>query len=364
MEVPLKEQLRKLLLRTKQLFARLGWQFILQTALVITAFVVPIVILYGFDPLSFEFLWKGRAPYFLFIWLLFLEIILSWKSLKEGARKFWTWKTVLGAAVLMLPTIYAVGMRLFRWEVGIWGLGTAVGVPVERYGEWFLTDSWLFSFEFVLFTVFFVASIWLLYGVKGLKRFVISAFFLGGIGVFYMIDTFYPYGTFTVLQSFVPVTVFGASSILNLLGYGTQTYPGGTNGLGLSVTGAGGSYYALVSWSCAGSHSLFLYSFMIMLFLRGTGISRMRKIIYIVVGAVGTFFVNILRVVAILTAGVGGGNALATQFHEFYGEFFFIAWMFIYLTVVFLSETRLVGKISSVRRSNQPLTGTSQPTLP
>lgn len=364
MEVPLKDKLKKYLLRTKQFFARLDWQFVLQIASVIAAFAVPLVILYNLDPLSFEFLWKGRAPYLLFIWLLFLEVILGWKSLKEGTRKFWTWKTVLVAVVLMLPTIYALGMNLFHWEVGIWGLGAAVGVPVERYGEWFLTDSWLFSFEFVLFAALFVASIWLLYGVKGLKRFVISAFFLGGVGAFYMIDTFYPYGTFTVLQSFVPVTVFGASSILNLLGYGTQIFSGGTDGLGLSVTGAGGSYSALVSWSCAGSHSLFLYSFMIMLFLRGTGISRIRKIIYVVVGAVGTFFVNIIRIVTILTAGVSGGDALATTFHEFYGEFFFIAWMFIYLSIVFLSETRLIGKISGVRRSNQPLTETSQPVLP
>jgi thaumarchaeosortase len=166
------------------------------------------------------------------------------------------------------------------------------------------------------------------------------------------------------LQSFVPVTVFGASSVLNLLGYVTQTFPGGADGLGLSVTGAGGSYSALVSWSCAGSHSLLLYSFMIMLFLRGTGIAPMRKIIYVIVGAAGTFFVNILRVVAILTAGVNGGNTLATQFHEFYGEFFFIAWMFIYLTLVFITETRLIGKISNLQSSNLPLTKKTQPTLP
>jgi thaumarchaeosortase len=161
-----------------------------------------------------------------------------------------------------------------------------------------------------------------------------------------MIDTFYPYGTFSVLQSFVPVTVTGAIFILNLLGYGTATFSGGTDGLGLTVTGTGSSYSAIVSWSCAGSHSLFLYSFMIMLFLRGTSISRSRKIIYVVCGAAGTYFVNILRIVAILLAGVNSGASLATTFHEFYGEFFFIAWMFIYLSIIFLVETRIIPKIS------------------
>jgi len=238
-------------------------------------------------------------------------------------------------------------------------------VPAEQFGEWYLTHSWPFSFEYILFTIFFVTSIWLLYGVRGLKSFTVSSFFIGGVGVFYMIDTFYPYGTFTILQSFVPVTVSGVTCILNFLGYSTQTFSGGADGLGLIVTGANEkTYHAIVSWSCAGSHSLFLYSFMIMLFLRGTSISRMRKTVYVVVGAVGTFFVNILRIVAILVAGVNWGASLAATFHEFYGEFFFIAWMFIYLSIIFLFETRLIGKISNFRRSNQSPMDTTQPRLP
>ncbi|PVX25436.1 MAG: hypothetical protein CW691_04640 [Candidatus Bathyarchaeum sp.] len=132
--------------------------------------------------------------------------------------------------------------------------------------------------------------------------------------------------------------------MLNILGYGTQTFPGGADGLGLTVTQASRSYSAIVSWSCAGSHSLFIYSFMIMLFLRGINISLNRKMIYVVVGAVGTFFVNILRIVSILLAGVNSGASLAATFHEFYGEFFFIAWMFIYLTLLYLLETRFFRK--------------------
>lgn len=331
--------------------------------LLFASFIVPMVILYAIDAVSFNFLWKGRAPYLLFLWLLFLEIYIGWKKLKKKLVSSWNKRTLLALVSLILPTVYAVAISL-GLKSGIIGLGTALGLPVQGTDEWFLTHSWPFSFEYILFTVFFLTSIWLLYGIKGLKGFAVSSFFLGGVGIFYMIDTFYPYGTFTVLQSFVPVTVSGATSVLNFMGYGTQIFPGGTDGLRLSVTGAGSSYSAIVSWSCAGSHSLFLYSFMIMLFLRGTSISRMRKIIYVAMGAAGTFFVNILRIVAILSAGVNGGPSLATTFHEFYGEFFFIVWMFIYLSIIFLSETRLIGKINSLRKSNPPLTETTQPKLP
>lgn len=341
----LKEHLKKLLSGTNQ-------PFLLQIGLFFSAFIVPLIIIYILDPSSFDYLWKGRAPYLLFLWLLFLEAALGWKKLKTEPPIFWTKKTVLAAIALLLPTIYAVGLG-FGLQVGIVDLGRAVGVPAEQFGEWYLTHSWPFSLEYILFAAFFVASIWLLYGKRGLKIFAVSSFFIAGVGVFYMIDTFYPYGTFTVLQSFVPVTVSGAVFILNLLGYGTSTFSGGADGLGLTVTGANSSYSAIVSWSCAGSHSLFLYSFMIMLFLRGTSITRTRKIIYVVAGAVGTFFVNIFRIVAILLAGVNSGASLAATFHEFYGEFFFIAWMFIYLTLIYLTETRLIHKNSDKHESDR-----------
>jgi thaumarchaeosortase len=337
--------------------------FLVMNILLFASFIVPMAILYAIDADSFNYIWKGRAPYLLFLWLLFLEAYLGWKNLKKEPTSFWNKRTLLATFSLILPTVYAVAMSL-GLKSGIIGVGTTLGLPVQGTDEWFLTHSWLFSFEYILFTAFFLTSIWLLYGVKGLKSFAVSSFFLGGIGIFYMIDTFYPYGTFTVLQSFVPVTVSGATSVLNFMGYGTQIFPGGTDGLRLNVTGVDTSYSAVVSWSCAGSHSLFLYSFMIMLFLRGTSISRIRKIIYVVVGAAGTFFVNILRIVAILSAGVNGGPSLATTFHEFYGEFFFIAWMFIYLSIIFISETRLIGKINRLRRSNPPLPETIQPTVP
>ncbi|MDG6222274.1 MAG: exosortase/archaeosortase family protein [Candidatus Bathyarchaeota archaeon] len=327
----------------KNLIYKIQQPFVLQNILVFAAFIIPLLIIYFFDAGSFDYLWKGRAPYLLFLWLIILEAALGWKKLKENPPTFWNKKTVFATITLLLPTVYAVGLHL-GLQSAIQELGQIIGVPTEQFGEWYLTHSWPFSFEYVLFAGLFIASIWLLYEKKGLKIFSVSSFFIAGVGIFYMIDTFFPYGTFTLLQSFVPVTVSVVIFILNILGYGTRTFLGGEDGLGLTVTGANGSYSAIVSWSCAGSHSLFLYSFMIMLFLRGTSITRTRKIIYVVAGALGTFFVNILRILAILLAGVNSGASLATTFHEFYGEFFFIIWMFIYLTIIYLLETRFFKK--------------------
>ena len=347
MIIHLKEQLKRLLSRIyPYLFS--------QTALLFAAFIVPLLIIYSLDPVSFDFLWKGRAPFLLFLWLFFLEAALGWKKLKTEHTAGWTKKTILTAVILLLPTTYAVGLH-FGLQSGILELGKAVGVPIIDGDTWYLTHSWPFSLEYILFAVFFVVSIWLLYGTRGIKTFSVSSFFIGGVGVFYMIDTFYPNGTFTALQALVPITTSGVSFILNLLGYTTRIFSGIDNTLGLYASNGINSYSAYIAWSCAGSHSLFLYSFMIMLFLRGTSISQKRKIIYVALGAAGTFFVNILRIVTIYILGIHGGDSPAKLFHEFYGEFFFIAWMFIYLSMIYIFETRFKNKIIKKKHFPQVL---------
>ena len=185
MIIPSKEQFKRLLSEIER-------SLFLKTVLVFAAFIVTLIILFIIDSGSFEYLWKGRAPYFLFLWLLFLEAIIGWKNLKTQHNTFWNKKTVLSAVILLLPIVYSVGLN-FGLNDAIVDLGRAVGVPAEQFGEWYVTHSWLFSFEYVLFAVFFVASIWLLYGVRGLNAFSVSAFFVGILG-FYILGIEYFFG--------------------------------------------------------------------------------------------------------------------------------------------------------------------------
>jgi thaumarchaeosortase len=326
----------------KKLIVTVDFSFVLINVFLLAAFVVPVLTLCFFDASSFDYMWKGRAPYLLFLWLFFLEMFLGWKELEEKRVFPWS-KRVLAAAVgFLLPSLYVLSMFVFGLRQEILKWGTTIGVPSSRYGSWFLEFSWPLSVEFIVITIFFIVSVYLVYGLRGLKNFCISSFFIGAIGVFYMIDTFFPYGTFTVLQSFVPLTVSAAANVLNSLGCGTQIFSAGDDGLGLRVMAASGkNFTATVSWPCAGIQSLFIYSFLILLFLRGNNISLRKRIVYFVVGAFGTLLINIIRIVTILIAGLSGGGDIATRFHEFYGEFFFIAWILIYISLVFVFETRL-----------------------
>src|SRR3989339_659633 len=45
-------------------------------------FTVPLILLYFLNPGSFESMWKGRTFQLFFIWLVALEFILSWETIK------------------------------------------------------------------------------------------------------------------------------------------------------------------------------------------------------------------------------------------------------------------------------------------
>ena len=109
----------------------------------------------------------------------------------------------------------------------------------------------------------------------------------------------------------------------------------------LTVLGETSSFTAVVYWPSAGIQSLIIYTGMILLFIKDTSFAMLRKVSYFTVGAAGTFMVNILRIVSILLIGLRIGRLEANIFHDYFGEFFFIAWMIIYLVLIVYGHTIL-----------------------
>lgn len=310
------------------------------------SFIPAISMLYYLYPNSFELAWKGRAPYIFFLWLLLLELILSWRKLLEknfGAPRLF--KTVAIAIAAATPTIYVICVFLLGLNHNIMELGKIVGVPYQKYPEIPLLEwHWPLSFECLLFTAFFIACVWLMYKIDGLKRFSISLFFMGATSFFFMIDTFYPFGTPMVLQAFAPITASSAVHVLNLMGYNASI---SRYQEGMPVLRLKGQDVAAVGWPCAGVQSLFIYTFMILLFLKDATFSLVRKVIYVAVGAVGTFIVNILRVVIICIIGINSGPESMILFHSYYGELFFLSWAVTYSMAIIYSG-KIWGKLSAL----------------
>lgn len=314
-------------------------------------FILSILVLYLVEPGSFESTWKGRAPELIFLWLLFLELVLAWEKLKEKKFNASQWFIVISAITAAAPLIYVIGVFYFGLYHDIVELGKFVGVPFGRVPlgsdiQSFAQVSWPISLEYIFFALFFCVSLLLMYGGKGPKRFSVALFFLGATGVFYMIDTLYPFGTFTVLQAFAPVTASSAVHFLNWIGYEAGIL-GFYEGMPiLYVAGLPGPN-PVIGWPCAGIQSLFIYTFTILLFLKDAAISSLRKVVYVVIGAIGTFIVNVLRIVSYCVIGVNAGIGAREIFHKYYGELYFIVWIIMYLLVIIYGG-RILTKLSTL----------------
>lgn len=308
-------------------------------ALLVVFFSVPIMLLFVFVPSTFEVSWKGRVPYLIFIWLVILEIFLSRHERAEfdfiTKLKQVNLRFISGLIALAAPTVFTLWQFVGEGRESVILLGQLVGAPSpERWWHWPL------AFETMLFAFFFILSVWLLQNRNGLRRFKVSLFFISAVAIFFMADSFSYRGVAWFFQLLVPPVVSTAAFFLNMLGYPTTTTTY-ADGYLLLVRKAGGyPMNLLVYWPCAGVHSLIIYTIVILLIFKNAEISSKRKIVYVVIGAVGTFMVNILRIVSIGIIGANTGLEASRLFHKYYGELFFVFWIAVYLVAVFLYESR------------------------
>jgi len=336
-------------------------------------FIITIVTLYYFEPKTLENSWKGRAPYIIFLGLLVLELSVAWK--KIIAKKFTAIRVTALIISLMAPILYILAFFLGDLKSNVIELAKVLSAytGLENRVEAFILPYWIqqhwtISLEYVVLSAFFTLSIWLMYGFDGIKKTSISLLFIWATTTFFMIDTIYPYGTFAILQSLSPFTTYCAASTLNVFGYnvrfrGSLLYDPNVRSQRFPNIG--------VNWPCAGVHSFIIYSIVILLFLKNIKFKPLElpayiekklnsfihrklptwffrsvtlsygffktKIVFIIifiVGAIGTFLVNILRIVSIVVIMIKYGPDWAILFHSYYGELYFMAWILIYPSVI------------------------------
>ena len=326
------------------------------------SFIVPFLILYLLYPNTFEATWKGRTYYLFFLWLVSLEIILGWEGIQttkvDRLRSIRTFAFII---TLLLPTIYVLIANFL-------GLNPAL-VDLAKQSN--IASPWAefmpLSIEYLVFGVIFAVISLMEYGKEGLGDFSISALLLFAVGTVYLIDNFYPYGQFTPFQFLVLPTTILAANALNLMGYQTTvtiiTNPKHGWMPYLSawdpknpVTRAG---YG-IGWPCAGVESLMIYTVTIFLFLKRSTIPLKQKITYFIIGAVVTYFINILRIVTIFLIAMNNGDVW--RFHDFYGQLYSITWIISYPLIIIGSRV-LWGKVRERRAKSNVSTDISHTTL-
>jgi thaumarchaeosortase len=94
-----------------------------------------------------------------------------------------------------------------------------------------------------------------------------------------------------------------------------------------------------------------------MAFLIKMRIPRNRKIIYFIIGILGTIFVNMIRIfsLSVYALKVTTDPEAWEEFHSVAGEIMFLPWLFIFLLVVTAVETKRLKKLESEKSSKNNL---------
>lgn len=313
------------------------------------SFLLMLLVAYIIEPNSFLDLWKGRLFYLFFLWLFSLELILgglgSDRQVRGRSGVDWA-RAALGMSVLLIPTVYLMETKMFGFNSALVGLAQFLGVGVGQSVPDQLsltTVSFPFSVEYFIVAVSLSLGTYLLLGFRGLKQFSVSLFLLGAIGTFYMLDTFMPYGNASSLQALVPLTSSSVAYVLQQTGHTVQmTLIQQDGAVQMLVSGAPTAFS--IYWPCAGIQSLFIYTFVILLFMKGSAMSLKAKVVTLAIGAVGTFFVNVLRIVSIIELSITQGLSIAVVFHEYYGELYFLVWIVVFLFALVIVQRLLVRK--------------------
>jgi len=320
----------------------------LRIFLVFLSVVLPLVVLYFLDPLSFDRAFNGRAYYLFFVWLVVLEFALDWDTYGAKAADNSVKRNLAFGIAVLLPTCYVVASQFF-------GLNAAI---VELYRPFGISSPWLdntpLTMEFVAFTVLFAVIILFSYGRKGLADFSLPIALLGAVAAYHMINILYPYGDFTPFQFIVPATTTLSADVLNLMGYQTKVIMSPTNPMPqLYAWNSEAIWGFQIAWPCAGVEGLLLYAVVILLFLKKSNIRWLHRAIYFAIGAIVAYFINVLRIATIFVLALNQQDY--KTFHD-YGAMLYSAIWIVSYPLIIIGSRILWSKLqiwNSKRRNNK-----------
>jgi thaumarchaeosortase len=302
--------------------------------LTVLALSFPVLLLLAVDPGSFEFSWSiwghpGRGG---FIFALFF-LLVDWMDARKTLSPILTGKTLAGFALCASAVSLYFGAvclhpPFFDFLVN---LGKDLGMA--------MIASWLALLDYLVYTAYTLAVQTLLFGFKNLRKFPIPAIYLTGMALIISFDAFIPYSSIGPFQGLISIIVITVASMLRLCGVQVETFWG----YRLSIWGKKGFLIIDIYWPCAGIHSMVIYFLIIAVLMIRLDAPHRRKLIYAAFGAVGTFFINILRV--FLICYYGAFVSLNVElFHQSIGEILFLIWIVIYLIAVIKIESLIIQK--------------------
>lgn len=287
-------------------------------------------------PDSFSLSWnQGRGGFlfalaFIIAETLGLKIIISTKRLLA----------VIPLAALTIA--YLVGLE--------YGLRDYILNSSDQY-QVQLIYSWTWMWDFIIMAIFVMASLTIYFGTRWIRIAPAGPIFLGGSAIILSLDAFFPYDTLGPLQYVVPYLVQANVWLIGVFDLGVATARDNI----MFLKGDYGSMVLQVFWPSAGVHSVIIYSLVMGAFLLKMNIPRKRKSIYFALGIIGTIIVNMIRIFSLswYALKVTTNAEKWEEFHSVAGEIMFLPWLFVFLLIVILIESRRLKKLESEGNSQK-----------
>lgn len=287
-------------------------------------------------PDSFSLSWnQGRGGFlfalaFIVAELVGLKIIISTKRLLA----------VIPLAILTI--IYLISLEF--------GLRDFILNSSEQYNVQ-LIFSWTWMWDFIVLAIFVMVALTIYFGKRWIRIAPAGPIFLGGSAIILSLDAFFPYDTLGPLQYIVPYLVQANVWLIGVFDLGVATARDNI----MFLRGDHGSMVLQVFWPSAGVHSIIIYSLVMGAFLLKMNIPRNRKSIYFTLGIIGTIIVNMIRIFSLswYALKVTTNSEKWEEFHSVAGEIMFLPWLFVFLLIVILIETRRLKRLESEGKSQK-----------
>lgn len=285
-------------------------------------------------PDSFSLSWnQGRGGFifalvFVVAELIGLKIIISTKKLIA----------VIPLAIMVIA--YIIGLE--------YGLRDYILSSAEQYNVQ-LINSWTWMWDFIVLDIFVIVVLSIFFGKRWIRIAPAGPIFLGGSAIILSLDAFFPYDSLGPLQYVVPYLVQTNVWLVNVFDLGTATARDNL----MFLKGDFGPMVLQVFWPSAGVHSIIIYSLVMGAFLLKMNIPRNRKAVYFGLGIAGTIGVNMIRIFSLswYALKVTTDAKQWEEFHSVAGEIMFLPWLFVFLLIVILIETKRLKKLESEGKS-------------
>jgi thaumarchaeosortase len=292
----------------------------------IAYFAILVLIAFLADPYSFTRSWnQGRSAMLAIVPLVALEAgRKSLKPLDGGRKAAIAWLTLAAAAVYY----FTVSQTVVVNAIVSWGTSLGVNSTIVQY-------SWVWGIDYTFTSIFLISLLLLDRGSKTITPLIYTV----GMACFLFIDVLLPENTLGPFGYIVPPVLQVVAAVLDVI------FPGAAHSSGniLMLHNNIGAMNLQVFWPSAGLDGIVIGLLVVFAICVKAGTGWARGTLYIVVGVVGSFLVNVLRLVVLASYAMNHiTNPTAFQaFHSVIGELIFIPWIVAFVILILRRESRI-----------------------